>query len=204
LWAQWLNTNDLSILFSVNNPDTNAWVARLDGLTAFTNAAVGELDAITISSNSPQAGMIALGIQAARANSNAASGPVFPIQRFQQIGDVLAAMPLSLGSPFLNTNGFDSSNRTPLANGISDEAMEIIPSQLLPLLHVDSFGQMAPVNDGLRLSFSGDDGHAYAIQVSSNLTDWVTVSTNYPFEGSFAVTNNVSSGQQYYRSVLVQ
>jgi len=82
--------------------------------------------------------------------------------------------------------------------------MEIIPSQLLPLLHVDSFGQIAPVNDGLRLSFSGDDGHSYAIQVSSNLSDWVTISTNDPFEGNFGITNSANSGQQFYRSVLLQ
>jgi len=42
LWARWLNTNDLSALFSINNSDTNAWAARLDGLTVLTNSAVGD------------------------------------------------------------------------------------------------------------------------------------------------------------------
>jgi len=203
LWARWLNTNDLATLFSINNDDTNAWAARLDGFTAFTNSAVGQLDAIVISSNSPQAGVIAQAIQAARVNADPMSGPLFSSQRFKQVGDVLAVSALSVGSPFLHTNGMNNPGTLPKANGISDEAMEIIPAQLLPLLHVDSFGQIAPLNDGFRLSFSGDDGHPYAVQVSSNLLDWVSISTNSPSEGSFGITNSVSEGRQYYRSVLL-
>jgi len=190
LWAQWLNTNELSTLLSINNTDTNTWAARLDGLTVLTNSA-SELDPITISSNSPQAGMIAQGIQTARANAKNGI--------FRDAGDVLATPELSIASPFINTNGLS----TLYANGLTDEALEKIPTQLIPLLRVDSFGKIFSANGQLGLSFSGYDGHAYAIEVSSNLTDWVIVSTNCPSDGKFGFTNNASSGQQYYRSVLL-
>ena len=199
LWTQWLNTNDLSALLSINNTDPNAWAARLEGLTALTNSAPGELDPIIISSNSPQDGFIAQAIQTARANTASATGIVFPNHAFQQVGDVLATPQLSSVSPFLNTFGLN----TLAANGITDEALEKIPTQLLPLLRFDSFGQIIPANGRLEMSFSGYDGHTYAVEASSNLTDWVIISTNSPSGGNFGITNTAISGQQFYRSVLL-
>jgi len=74
---------------------------------------------------------------------------------------------------------------------------------LLPLIRVDSFGQIVSANGQLELSFSGYDGHTYAIQASSNLTDWVIISTNYPSDGIFGLTNTATSRQQFYRYVLL-
>jgi len=199
LWARWLNTNDLSTLLSISNTNTNAWAARLGGLIALTNSPLGELDPITISSNSPQAGMIAQAIQTARANTNATNGPVFLNHAFQDVGDVLAAPQLSLASPFLKTNSLS----TPGAGGITDEAFEKIPTQLLPLLRTDSIGQIQPANGQLTMSFSGYDGHAYAIESSSNLKDWIVISTNSPSDGTFEITNPATSGQQFYRAVVL-
>lgn len=207
LWAQWVNTNSLSALLStnssllsINNSNTNAWAARLDGLTALTNSAYGELDPITITSNSPQAGIIAQAIQTARANTNPSNGVVFQNHIFWDAGDVLATPQLSVASPFINTNGLSTLS----AGGLTDEALEIIPTQLLPLLRVDSIGQIDAFNGQSELSFSGYDGHIYAIQASSNLTDWVSISTNCPSDGIFEITNTTTSGQQFYRSVLLQ
>jgi hypothetical protein len=160
---------------------------------------VGELDPITISSNSPQAGMIAQGIQATRANTNATNGPIFLNHTFHDVGDVLATPQLSFVSPFLNTNSLS----TPGAGGITDEAMEKIPTQLLPLLRTDSFGQIVPANGQLKMSFSGYDGHAYAIEASSNLTDWVILSTNSASDGTFEITNTATSRQQFYRAIVL-
>jgi hypothetical protein len=202
LWAQWLNTNDLFSLLSINDTDTNAWAARLDGLTALTNSGAG-LDPITVSSNSPQAGIIAQAIQAARAGTNAFNNVVFPNHAFQDVGDVLATAQLSVGSPFLYTNGMSNPGSPPYANGITDEAMEKIPTQLLPLLRADSFGKIVPANGQLAMSFSGYDGHTYAIEASSNFIDWAIISTNSPSDGNFGITNTPSSGQQFYRSVLL-
>ena len=146
LWVRWLNTNDLFTLLSINNTDTNAWAARLDGLTALTNSPSDELDTITLSSNSPQAGVIAQAIQTARANTTPANGVVFPNQVFHDVGDVLATAELSVGSPFLYTNGLGVSGLSPNATGITDEALEKISTQLLPLLRADSFGKIVPAN----------------------------------------------------------
>jgi len=199
LWARWVNTNDLSTLLSINNPDTNAWAARLDGLTALNNPAPGELDPVIITSNSPPAGFIAQAIQTARANTNPTNGPVFPNQTFQDVGDVLATPQLSVASPFLNTNSLPTLG----ANGITDEALEKIPTQLLPLLRVDSIGEIEPANGQLIMSFTGYDGHAYVIETSSNLVDWTAISTNSPLDGTLEITNSATSGQQFYRSVLL-
>lgn len=207
LLSSMLNTNDLSTLFSVNNPDPNAWAAQLDGMTALTNTAPApfastppQFSPIVISSNSTQAAIIANAILSTEANAN-----LFPNQKFPFIGGVLATPQLSDQSPFLNLS---SHNGVPVQQeyGISDQACEAIPSQLLPLLRVDSFGQIISTNGQMQVQFSGYDGHAYAIQVSTDLLNWTSVSTNSPVNGVFgmvvpAVGNTAS---QFYRTVLVQ
>ncbi len=207
LWARWVDTNDLSTLLSISNPDTTAWAARLDGLTALTNSAPGELDPITITSNSPQAGFIAQAIQTTRTNNNLTNGIVFLNHTFQDVGNVLATPQLSVASPFLNTNAqagvFGTGLSSPGANGLNDEAFEKIPTQLLPLLRFDSIGEIEPANGQLKLSFSGYDGHAYAIEVSSNLADWNIIGTNSPTDGMFTITNAASSDRQFYRSIVL-
>jgi hypothetical protein len=184
-----LNTNDFRSLLSVNNSNSNAWLALLNGLTALTNTAANQLDTIIISSNSSQASVIVDAIQSARAvQSN---------QFFQDVGDILAVPQLTVESPFLNLA---------LTNGITDEAYEIIPAQLLPLLRADSVGSAGLANGQLLVQFTGYDFHPYAIQVSSNLLDWVGVSTNYPVNGMFGFTNTtpINVIPQFYRSVLLQ
>jgi hypothetical protein len=196
-----LNTNDPRSLFSVNNPDAAAWQGALDGLTALTNSSPDSqvqagnppvFDPITISSDSPQAAIIASAIETARTTQ--------PGQLFADVGNILATPQLSMNSPFLNWN--DSVQQQ---KGISDEAYETIPSQLLPLLRADSIGSAVSANGQVILQFTGCEGHSYAVQVSSNLVDWVGLSTNFPTGGIFSFTNlpvlNVDS--QFYRSVLL-
>jgi len=81
--------------------------------------------------------------------------------------------------------------------------LEKIPTQLLPLLRVDSIGEIEPANGQLIMSFTGYDGHAYVIETSSNLVDWTAISTNSPLDGTLEITNSATSGQQFYRSVLL-
>jgi hypothetical protein len=142
---------------------------------------------VVISSNSPQASVIANAIQSARMNQ--------PGQFFREVGDILATPQLTEQSPFLN-----------LSSDINDEAYEIIPSQLLSLLRADSIGSITPVNGQTLVQFTGYDGHAYAIQVSSDLINWVSISTNCPVNGMFGFTNSAApnANQQFYRSVLLQ
>jgi hypothetical protein len=188
LLASMFNTNDFRSLFSVNNPNPDAWRVLLDGLTVLTNATPNTL--LVISSNSPQASAIAMAIQSAR-----------PGQFFRDVGDILATPQLTEQSPFLN---WSSSVQQEI--GISDEAYEMIPSQLLSLLRADSIGSIVPVNGQPLVQFSGYDGHAYAIEVSSDLINWVSISTNCPVNGTFnfMISAPFNASQQFYRSVLLQ
>jgi hypothetical protein len=201
LLACMFNTNDLRSLFSVNNPDPNAWQALLDGLTAQTNnlpdaqlqsLVPPQFGVFVMSSNSPQVSAIANAVEAARTGQ--------PGQFFPDVGDVLTIPELTVNSPFLNWN--DSVQQQ---KGISDEAYEIIPSQLLPLLRADSIGSVATANGQVVLQFTGYDGHNYAIEVSSNLVNWTSIGTNCPVGGVFSFTNSptLNANPQFYRSVLL-
>ncbi len=201
LLACMFNTNDLRSLFSVNNPNPDAWQALLDGLTALTNnlsdaqllpLTPPQFGVIVISSNSTQASVIANAVEAVRTAQ--------PGQFFTDVGSILAIPQLTVNSPFLNWNDSVQQQR-----GISDEAYEIIPSQLLPLLRADSIGSASAANGQVVVQFTGYDGHSYAIEVSSNLMDWTSVGTNCPVGGVFFFTNApaLNANQQFYRSVLL-
>ena len=197
-----LNTNDLRSLLSVNNRNTNTWQNLLGGLTALTNvtsdafveyANTPQFDTLAISSDSPQASVIAEAVQSARAAQ--------PGGYFHDVGDVLAAAQLADESPFLNWN-----DPVQQQHGLTDEAYEKIPSQLLTLLRADSVGSISSTNGQSLMQFTGYDGHAYGVEASSNLADWSLVSTNYPADGTFDFTNTATpiEHSQFYRSVLLQ
>jgi hypothetical protein len=196
-----LITNSPGTLVSVNNSDLNVWLVLIDGMTALTNnlpnIVVGhgpapQFVSITISSNSPQASIIASAIESARANQ--------PGQSFTDIGSILTIPQLTSQSPFLNWN-----NAAQQASGISDQAYEAIPSQLLPLLRADSVGSVAFANDRMVVQFSGSDGHAYAIEVSPDLVNWTRISTNWPSGGviNFTPSPPPATTAQFYRSILL-
>jgi hypothetical protein len=189
LLASLFNTDNFTSLFRVNNPSPNAWQGLLNGLTASTNIP-DQSDSILILSNSSQAIVIANAIQSERATQ--------PGQIFSDVGDILATPQLAEQSPFLT--GLNATN------GISDAAYEIIPGQLLSLLRIDSVGSIALINSQPVVQFTGYDGHAYVIQVSSDLVNWVSVSTNCPVNGVFNFTNSatLNANQQFYRLVLLQ
>jgi hypothetical protein len=196
-----MNTNNLQSLFSVNNPNPTAWLNLFNGLTVLTNilsdAQISslmppEFDPVVISSNSPQVAAIVSSILSARASQ--------PSHLFSDVGNILADPQLTVQSPFLNQ---DPSQQT---NGISDEAYEILPSQLLPLLRADSVGSIASTNGQITAQFTGYDNHTYAIEVSSNLVNWTSISTNPSVNGGFGFTNvtPANASPQFYRSVLLQ
>jgi hypothetical protein len=185
-----LNTNVPGNLLSLNEPNAPAWAGALDGITVLTNSQI-QLGSTVMLSSSPQAITIATALDAARAAQ--------PAHYFRGVGDILTTPALSINSPWLN---FSWGTWT---NTITDQAYEAIPSQLLPRLRPDSVGSLAPSAGGTQLQFTGLDDWHYAVQVSSNLKDWTSVSTNSPFGGIFSITNIPVPGVnlQFYRTLLV-
>lgn len=184
-----LNTNNPRRLYSVNQPNPDAWRGVFDGLTVLTNTASQQFDTLIMSSNSPQAAVIANALDANRTTQ--------PNGYFHNVGDILATPELSIASPWLNTSGGVNS-------GITDEVYEKIPAQLLPLLRPDSVGSLTNAGGTSHFQFSGIDGQAYTVQVSANLVDWTTLSTNYPTNGFFDfVDSSQSLANRFYRTLLL-
>ena len=123
-----------------------------------------------------------------------------PNQYFREVGDILATSELSVASPWLNRSG-----SVQLQRGITDEAYEKIPEQILSLLRPDSVGSIGWTNDQIQIQFTGFDGYLYAVEASPDLQSWAGVSTNSPTDGVFSFTDTINpdSGQKYYRSVLL-
>ena len=200
LLAGLLNTNSPHDLLSINEPDAGAWRGRLDGMTVLTNTSPDNqlltgmtplFSSLVVSSNSPQAMAVVDGIIAARASQSGGA--------FRNLGDLLAVPELSAASPWLN-----QSTSIQIQRGISDEAYERIPSQLLSLVRADSVGAIAWSNGDCQIQFTGFDNFPYAVESSSNLVFWTSISTNYPTDGVFTFTNYPSSpGANFFRSVLL-
>jgi hypothetical protein len=193
-----LNSGPPASLLSVNNPNTNAWMVLFDGMNVLTNDATliqlyerePQFTMLVVSSNSPQAAILAGAIQAAQLGQSGS---------FTNVGDIMAIPQLSQQSPYLNWN-----STLQQESGISDEAYEEIPAQLLPLLRVDSVGSATAANGQAAIQFTGSDGHAYAIQVSPDLVNWTSISTNSPIGGVINFTPPPPTpGAQFYRSVMV-
>jgi hypothetical protein len=93
---------------------------------------------------------------------------------------------------------------TALLSTVNDEACEALPSQLLTLLRPDSISSVTQSGGALQVQFTGADAYAYAVQTSSNLLDWTTISTNYPVNGSFNFLDTPPPGspRRFYRSIL--
>ncbi len=200
-----LNTNDPTQLMSVNDPNIADWLNVLNGLTVYSNSAsfpsvqfpVGTrlsttFNTYVMASNSPQAEMIVTNIAQARAAQ--------PNGNFYTTGDILSAPELTENSPWLNTT-----NVNQMEYGISDAVYEAIPAQLLLLLRPDSIGALSLTNGVVNLQFSGSDAFSYELQESTDLVNWIPISTNSPVQGSFNVSfpSAPNSPEIFYRSVLL-
>jgi hypothetical protein len=186
-----LNTNDPRNLASVNQTSASAWRGLLDGMTVLTNTDVGQFDPVIVSSNSPQVAIVAVALDSARVSR--------PGQRFRDLAELLAIPELSVASPWLDTNGAAQFNST-----MNDEACEALPSQLLTLLRPDSTSSVSQSGGTVQVQFTGADAYAYAVQTSSNLLDWTTISTTYPANGFFNFVDTPPPGaaRRFYRSIL--
>jgi hypothetical protein len=140
-----------------------------------------------MSGNSQQATNIALALDRTRQQQ--------PEQFYAGIGDILATPELSMASPWLNLSD----------PYITDEAYEMVPAQLLAKLRPDSVGSLSTASGAVQVQFSGFDPYTYAVQVSSNLTDWASVSTNSPSNGvfNFLDLSTSNSPSRFYRSAVL-
>ena len=184
LLAPLLNPVDPRQLSSINQPNL---AALLDGFSVVTNSNPPAY--LTMTSNSPQAAIIAGGIAALRA---AQPGGIFA-----NIGDVLAAPELSVNSPWFDLGG----------DGylLADSDYELVPSQLLALLRTDSIGSVTPANGAPQIQFTGMDGYAYEVEASTNLSDWISLATEYTTNGAFVFTDpsGTALSNRYYRTSLL-
>jgi len=121
-----------------------------------------------------------------------------PQQIFRDRADILSTPALSLLSPWLNM-----SDPYQALWSISDEAYEKIPSQLLQRLRSDSIGSVTRIGPGARVRFQGMEGQTYAVEASSDLSNWTRVATNYPLNGVIEFTEKSGSNYRWYRSVLL-
>ena len=196
-----LNTNPPQHLLSVNASAPTAWLAAFDGLNVVTNTSsdtefrdprfIGRFAPLVMDSNSPLATVIAAAISQMRSQQ--------PGQFFRTIGDLLATPALTLASPWLNATAVQQQL------GLSDEAYEIIPEQLLPRLRPDSIGTLTPSAKGSQLQFTGFDAASYAIEYSLDLVNWTVLGTNTPTNGvfHFALPTGSEAPAGFYRSALL-
>ena len=118
-------------LLSVNQTNAAAWSAVLSGVSVLSNSIPNPgsmtgmgFDAVFAQPSSLQLNTIVTGINNARARQ--------PNRVFRAMGDVLATPELTVASPFLNL-----SRQQQIERGLTDEAVERIPQQIMSLLKTD-------------------------------------------------------------------
>jgi hypothetical protein len=158
LFSTSFNDNAALGQLSVNQEGLAAWSAILSGVIAMTNSSpdsvvrygphldpvvcepAGNFDPFTPNTWPPLM-RIVNGINSMRASTN------FPNHVFARLGDVLSVPELTVRSPFLNPGAKTDGNTTGSVKGgytyqytmgLSDEAYERIPQQILGLLRTDA------------------------------------------------------------------
>ncbi len=197
--ASRMNSNDLRRLLSINTTNRAAWRSLFEGLTVLSNDIADasipfsprHFSVITVTSNAPQTSDVVEEINRSRM-----------AKRGEYFGDVAAllALPeLSDASPWLNVSGAQR------VAGLSDEAYEALPSQLLALVRSDPVGALQFQNGDLRLQFTAVEGQSFAVQTTADLRTWTTVGSPIISTGS-VVTVFVPAGpfpRLFYRAVVL-
>ena len=200
LFLKLCNTNDPLNLFSVNEASETAWAGLLNGMTVLSNTpptyfartAPTNFDTLLIESNSPQVQIVVDGIDRTRSRG-------FPAY-FRELDEILATPELSVASPWLNR-----SVEIDLSYGLTDDAYERIPEQLLPLLRTDPILSLAWINGQLHARATVFAGYRYALELSSDLQNWTAVATQSAASDTVDFTNalNMSAGKGFYRVRLI-
>jgi len=198
LLASLLNTNDVRALTSVNTTNFSSWAATLAGLTVLSNITEfpiieqpPQFETNVIAADAPQIATIVDGINRTRTAQRG--------QYFVDSGTFLSVPELSSASPWLNLSDSDQ-----LKWGLTDEAYEMLPSQLLSLVRADTVVTAMRAGNSIELRFTAFDGYGYRVESSGDLATWATVSEpHYPTNGVFTLTLPANSGPQFFRALLL-
>jgi hypothetical protein len=88
--------------------------------------------------------------------------------------------------------------------GLTDEAYEALPGQLLALVRADPVGTAVRVGNSIQLHFTAFDGHAYRVESSADFSTWTTVSEpHYSTNSVFGFTVPATASPQFFRAVLL-
>jgi hypothetical protein len=191
------NTNNIRNLHSVNTTNFDGWVATLGGLTVLSNNLGNpqlfdppQFETITVASNSPQVEVIVNAIHRTRAAQRG--------QYFANAAALLSVPELSSASPWLNLSSTEQ-----LQFGLTDEAYEALPSQLLSLVRSDLVVTATRNESGVELRFSVFRTGLYRVESSADLVTWTTFSDGHvPNRGTFSLTVPAASAPRFFRVVL--
>jgi hypothetical protein len=103
-------------------------------------------------------------------------------------------LPLLLGNAIVA-----QANGTPVQPlALADGLLHIVSAGYFASAALDTGGQ-------LKLQFQGTEGRQYALEASTNLTDWLAISTNTIVGGTISLveTNVYAFEQRFYRARLV-
>ncbi|HMJ91822.1 MAG TPA: hypothetical protein VK530_18505 [Candidatus Acidoferrum sp.] len=201
MFASLFNTNSISSLLSVNSTNRAAWRAAFTGMIVLTNILddnevfdpfsealpfQSRFSTIQVAGTDPQLSTLLDGIESARATQ----GRGF----FADVGALFTTPELSTDSPWLNL----SPNQR--AQGMVDDAYEILPSQLLALLRADPALSVVCTETGVTVEFTGCDECSYELLSSSDAQTWghesgPHVTTN----GFFRITLPVAESARFFR-----
>jgi hypothetical protein len=199
LLASLLSSNDVRSLRSVNTTNVESWATTMDGFTVLSNnlshpqlGSPPSFETITVTANAPQIGVVMDGINRTR---NAQRG-----QYFADVAAFLSVPEISSASPWLNLSGDSFGFQARF--GLTDEAYEALPSQLLSLVRADPVATATRIGNSIEIRFTAFDGYAFRVESSSDFATWTTVSEpHYSTNGVFSLTVPATSAPQFFRAI---
>jgi hypothetical protein len=196
LLAELLNTNPPGALRSVNATNIGDWQTTLTGLTVLSNNATfvilgdpPQFETNIITLGAPQAMHIAETINRERTGRRG--------QYFPDVATFLSVPELSSASPWLNLSGSQA------AFGVTDEAYEMLPSQLLSRVRPDPVLVATPDGTSVRLEITSFPGLPCQLETSTNLVTWTSVGAPHiATNGQLTLTVPSTSRSSYFRVVV--
>jgi hypothetical protein len=170
LATRW-NTNPPQPLVSINSSSREAWGCVWDGLLVLSNNlpdavlagtfpdVTPQFASLVMAGDSPQAATLTEAVRQTRAGRRGGF--------FRDVGELVAIPGLSVASPWLNSTTSLQRN-----GGLTDEALEAIPSQILTRLRPDPYAELGREDGVVTLRFWIGEADDFEVQVSADLELW--------------------------------